>query len=303
MLIEMIAKNLSVPPTYVSSIVVSASHHYKSYEIAKRDGGRRLIHQPSNQLKSIQKWLLRNVIGKLPMHPAAQAYQPGSTILQNASAHIESRFLLRMDFVDFFPSLTADDIRLYAGRMKANFAGWTTVDVDMLAKLVCRDGRLTIGAPTSPSLSNALCYFLDEALTSLSVKNGCVYTRYADDLFFSTTLPNVLKKVAEEVRDIAESIDLPEGLHINATKTRNSSKRGARRVTGITLGSDGKAYVPRKYKRLIRSLIHRLSSLDPVARVRLSGLIAFVIGLEPQTLNRLITKYGHATVTSALHPS
>jgi RNA-directed DNA polymerase len=121
-------------------------------------------------------------------------------------------------------------------------------------------------------------------------------------VFFSTTTPGVLFEVAHKIKDIAESIDLPAGLRINEAKTRNSSKRGARRVTGITLGSDGIVCVPRTYKRQIRSLIFRLGSLKPEERTRLAGLIAFVISFEPQVLNRLVTKYGPAAVMAARHP-
>jgi RNA-directed DNA polymerase len=111
-------------------------------------------------------------------------------------------------------------------------------------------------------------------------------------LFFSTKYPNILTPLEGNVPRLVSELTIPSHLAINASKTRHSSKRGARRVTGIILGSDGGVYIGRHLKRRIRALIHTFDSLDEKTRASLSGMIAYAIGLDPGFMNSLINKYG-----------
>ena len=132
----------------------------------------------------MQRWLLAYVLDGLPVHPAAMAYRKGKSIFLNASLHADSRYLLRMDCKDFFPSITDSDLKLLIAARPAAFSTWQPFEVELFCKLVCKDGRLTIGAPTSPALSNAVCYELDSQLSEISKSLDITYSRYADDLFF-----------------------------------------------------------------------------------------------------------------------
>lgn len=290
---ERMARELSLPANHVARLVKTASHQYKEYLIAKRGGGTRTIFHPSRRLKGLQKWLLNNVIVAWPVHDAATAYRKGRTILDNASRHAGTRFLLRMDLHEFFPSLTADDMDLYRRQRLGLFKDWTEPDFQWFCFLVFRFGRLTIGAPTSPAISNALCFGLDVRLKGLCELRSVNYTRYADDLFFSADEPGVLSEIEREVKLEISRLDLPRGLQINEAKTRHSSKKGARRVTGITLGSDGNTYVGRQLKRDVRSRIYKLDNLSQTDRVRLAGMISYLTGFDPEFMNALIRKYGH----------
>ena len=107
-------------------------------------------------------------------------------------------------------------------------------------------------------------------------------------------------QIEKNVSEIVPKLRVPANLQINGCKTRHSSKRGARRVTGIVLGSDGTPHVGRGLKRKIRALIHRFDSLDEPNRASLAGLIAYATGFEPDFLNRLIDKYGLPTVNTAM---
>ncbi len=293
MLLDQIASELFLPRPFIASIARSASHRYKFYTVPKRGGGTREIYHPSRQLKAIQRWLLRRIILHLPVHDAATAYKPGARTWDNAARHAGTQFLLRMDFEDFFPSITEADISSYLTDLRdAYFSNWVPDDDTLFLQLVCRNGHLTIGAPTSPALSNAICFRLDEQLLSMAARLGVGYTRYADDLFFSANKPNVLKKVEGEVPNICSGLPYPRSLRVNPGKTRHSSKRGRRRVTGLTLGSDGLVHVGRELKRSIRARIHRLESLSLEERSSLAGSISYVVGMEPDFLNSLVLKYG-----------
>ena len=130
-----------MPERVIRAIARRANHSYKSYRIPKRRGGSREIHHPSKQLKALQRWLLEHVIVNWPIHDVATAYRRERSILHNAARHSESRYLLRMDFEISFLQSPAKDLRAYLAEFK-----------------------LTIGAPTSPALSNAICFKLDQRL-------------------------------------------------------------------------------------------------------------------------------------------
>ena len=299
MILNKMSNELSLPPNYVARLVRTASHQYKRYEIAKRTGGTRTILHPYKRLKTLQRWLLANVVDSWPVHPAASAYRKGKTILDNAKVHAKSKYLLRMDLKDFFPSLMIQDMREYSKKRPHLFTGWDSEDFDSFCRLVFKDGRLTIGAPTSPALSNALCFDLDVAISGICQSLGVEYTRYADDFFFSAREKGVLTKVQSEVEALVASFTIPQGLQVNKAKTRHSSKRSARRITGIVIGSDEKAHVGRKTKRHVRSQVNRFDTLDPKSRTRLAGMISYITGFEPDFMNALILKYGIDRATKA----
>jgi RNA-directed DNA polymerase len=299
MIIERMTKELALPANHVARLAKTASYQYKEYHIAKRGGGTRTIFHPSRRLKALQRWLLSNVIAAWPVHTAATAYRKGRTILDNAKAHAGTRFLLRMDMQEFFPSLTVEDMNVYRSRRSGLFKDWTAQDFEWFCFLVFRFDRLTIGAPTSPAISNILCFDLDVTLYSICQSRGVNYTRYADDLFFSANEPGILAEIEQEVKLAIPKLTLPRRLQINQAKTRHSSKKGARRVTGITLGSDGETYVGRQLKREVRSRVYRLDRLSPRDRARLAGVISYITGFDPDFMNTLVQKYGHAQAVRA----
>ncbi|MBZ5522068.1 MAG: retron St85 family RNA-directed DNA polymerase [Acidobacteriia bacterium] len=300
MMLEQMANGIGIPVVFIENLANAASYEYKTYTIRKRSGGLRTIHHPSRRLKALQRWLLANVIQNFPVHLAATAYAPGRSIFKNASVHATSRYLLRMDFTDFFPSITQNDVRSYVNTNTRFFEGWNSTDVNAFCNLISRNGVLTIGAPTSPAISNALCYDLDARLELFCSKSGVTYTRYADDLFFSADRSGTLRQIEEGVLRIVSELEIPRCLVINRAKTRHSSKRGTRRVTGIVLGSDGKPHIGRTLKRKIRASIHQFAALDDAGKDSLAGLIAFAVGFDPDFLNSLIKKYGLAAVRIAM---
>jgi RNA-directed DNA polymerase len=140
MMVDKMALDLGLTGRFIANLSRGASHAYRSYTIPKRTGGERPIHHPSKQLKAMQRWLLAYVIEPLPVHPAAAAYRKHRSILDNARGHAASNFLLRMDCENFFPSITEDDVLLYIEQRPSLFPGWTSFDVDVFCKLICRKG-------------------------------------------------------------------------------------------------------------------------------------------------------------------
>jgi len=303
MITERMAADLGVKTSFINSVARGASYAYKTYTIPKRGGGDRVIEHPSKQLKALQRWYLEYVLPGFPVHRAAMAYRKKTSIFDNASIHTASKYLLRMDFQNFFPSIVESDLKAYIQARATLFEAWTPFDIEVFCMIVLRRSYLTIGAPTSPALSNILCFDMDSQMSDVCAKHAVNYTRYADDLFFSTSQPNVLKTVQAEVGGVVSGLTLPAHLQVNPDKTRHASKRRARRVTGIVLGSDSKPYIGRRLKRKIRSLIFNMDLLNAKARARLAGLLAYAVGFDAAFMNSLIMKYGHAKVRKAQFPS
>jgi RNA-directed DNA polymerase len=302
MLLDWMAAELGLPRAYIAFLAGIASHSYKEYFVTGRSGARRIVYHPSRQLKALQRWLLRRVAGKLAVHEAAMAYEKNRGIVLNAARHRDAKFLLRMDFKEFFNSLLSSDIDEMARKAKETNrlpTTWTDEDTDLLSTLVCRFGSLTIGAPTSPKISNSLCFEMDEQFAALAFRHGVVYTRYADDLFFSTRHPNILNRVEGEVAVIVSQLRHPGHLQLNLSKTRHVSKRRRRLVTGIVITDTGLS-IGRKTKRRLRSQIFKLDRLTELERRSLSGWLAYAKSVEPDFINRLILKFGASQVRSAM---
>jgi RNA-directed DNA polymerase len=203
-LIFALAKLLRASEEDIKKLILTAPYQYKHYKIKKRTGGYRDIYHPTAALKAVQRWLISNCFPHLMIHPSVFSYREGVGIRQHASQHLHSNFLLRIDFKDFFPSIDQSWVldffyqEVNAGRLPIQLE-----TVPTLARLVCRFAKeektmaLSIGAPSSPLLSNAILFTLDQTMDGYCRAHDCVYTRYADDIYISTKQPDVLSSVKD----------------------------------------------------------------------------------------------------------
>jgi hypothetical protein len=293
-----VALKLGVTPGYLLRLARSAPHRYKVYSIPKKDGSSsRQIAQPAKELKAVQRALATIFGDHLPVHEAATAYQKGSKILRNAEAHAESRFLLKLDFENFFPSIRPGDLTAHLS------AYWPLTispqDIEFISRIIfwappkSGDLRLSIGAPSSPFVANTILYDFDVSVSDISDEFDAVYTRYADDVAISSNRPGATAKMHEEVRRIVRKMDYPQ-LRVNDKKTLYTSKKYRRRVTGLIIANSGKVSLGRDRKRLISAMVHRfkVGTLEKSRISRLRGLLSFAKDVEPQFLDRLASKYG-----------
>jgi hypothetical protein len=263
------------------------------------------VAQPARAIKLIQRWLIEKELDKLPLHEAAKAYRPGSKIRINAEAHANGAFLLKMDFANFFPSIGEADLRLHLSKYGQD--RWNTLEIQAIARAVLwqpkgtRVMQLCVGGPSSPLISNSIMYDFDRDLMEICSSYGVVYTRYADDLAFSTSQPDVLHKVEKDVERLLSARAYPR-LILNQDKTVHSSKAHLRRVTGLTITPDGKISIGRERKRSIRSKIHHFleGKLSTEDAELLKGLLAFCLDAEPEYVARLTNAYGAPAIRQIL---
>lgn len=303
-IIERLAVTALLPRDELTSLIRSAPHRYKEYLIPKRKPGEfRKIAQPAKEVKALQYWAMENVLKKFEVHPSATAYRRGRSILSNARPHRRSRFVLKMDFKDFFPSIKAKDFRRYLKREDIQL---DSESVEALCRILfwmpkgTRDLCLSIGAPTSPMLSNILMLDFDLHVSRVCKARNVAYTRYADDLTFSANTSNQLALIEKEVVGYCSRHKSPT-LTINEEKTARVSKREARRVTGLIITNDQKVSLGRDQKRKIRAWVHHFvtNQLSDADVLRLRGMLNYVNSVEPTFLIRLGEKYG-ATIIGGL---
>jgi RNA-directed DNA polymerase len=109
-IIERMSAELHLDQEYIRLVARTANYRYKIYEIPKRTGGSRTIEHPARELKLLQAWLAENLLSDLPIHTSAAAYRRGSSIKKHANVHRHNKFLLKVDFRNFFPSISGKDI-------------------------------------------------------------------------------------------------------------------------------------------------------------------------------------------------
>ncbi|MCX6629203.1 MAG: retron St85 family RNA-directed DNA polymerase [Candidatus Solibacter sp.] len=284
-------------PQELMKLIRSAPRRYKVYEIAKRTPGQfRVIAQPAKEVKALQHWVMNHFLNQFPVHAAATAYCVGHGIADNVRPHLNSKFLLKLDFKNFFPSLTAQDFREFIEKQKTTLAEG---DIEALSRILfwkpkkTNDLLLSIGAPSSPLLSNLLLMDFDVNVSASCEKIGVAYTRYADDLSFSADVSSKLQEIERAVVTLCRQMKSPK-LTINPGKTVRVSKRDSRRITGLTISNDARVFLGRDQKRRIRASVHHYVTgrLAKEQQLELKGMLAYVNAVEPSFLARLRKKYG-----------
>lgn len=301
-LIETLAQDAGISVRDATRIILSAPKRYKVYTIPKRHGGERTIAQPAFEVKVLQRLLMMRVLTNFPVHDAAYAYVKGRSIRQNAMRHVDSDFILKLDFKNFFNSIRPVDLERTLRYRSVE--GLSPTDYEAVYQLLFW-GRgsyqakcLSIGAPSSPMVSNVVMYEFDRVVAGIAIELGLTYTRYADDLTISG---NVLNRLLTFERRLASVVqNLPMDLALNDQK-RGLYGRGQRRmVTGLIITPDHKVSIGRERKRAIRAAIHRYSKGEPSDELvmRCKGMLGFVLAAEPSHISSLVRTFGRDLITS-----
>lgn len=235
---------------------------YRHFEIPKRSGGMRLISSPNGLLRDLQYKLLPVFQELYDAHPAAHGFIPDRGVVSNATPHTGMRFVFNVDLQDFFPTINFGRIRgLFMNPPFSMGPKAATV----FAQICTYKNGLPQGAPTSPVLSNFIAASLDRRLLRLARENKVNYTRYADDITFSTNravFPPALAQIAIEAGPLTTVIAGEAlghavqacGFSVHAKKVRLQSRAVRQSVTGLSVNE--KANIQRSRVRQIRAMLH-----------------------------------------------
>ncbi len=245
---------------------------YETFSIPKKNGGERVIHAPKRDLKFLQKKLAevlwdcyvfdlekksKNKNVKVPK--LSHAFEKNKSIITNAQVHRNKKYVLNLDLKNYFDSFNFGRVRGFFIKDK-DFQVVPEI-ATMIAQIACYDGKLPQGAPSSPIITNLITRILDYRIVKLAKKYRFSYTRYADDLTFSTNRDlssNKLRsaKILEKFLCELENLIVSSGFEINSQKTRLSDNMQRQEVTGLVVNK--KISVKREYIKNTRAMAFKL---------------------------------------------
>jgi hypothetical protein len=255
------------------------ANRYTTFQIPKKHGGTRTIKAPDKKLKLLQQklsLLLQDCLDEIEATKNAQkhnaqntgkcvahGFKRGRSIISNAQQHRNHRWVFNIDLKDFFPSINFGRVRGFFLKNK-NFMLQQDV-ATVLAKIACDENALPQGSPCSPVISNLITHILDMHIVHLAIKCKCTFTRYADDLTFSTNQRDFPQGIACQTNsgaliwmpgDKLQAIIKHSGFEINDKKTHMQFRDSRQNVTGLVVNR--KVNIPSEYRLTTRAMVHRL---------------------------------------------
>ena len=229
---------------------------YTKFQIKKKSGGLREINAPLQGLKDIQRVISELLQFLIPVHEAAYGFTKNKNVALNAHLHLGKQFVYNIDIKDFFHSFPRSSVKMAlldiefgpfkSERLAFLVAGLCTYNIAPEANI--EHHVLPQGAPTSPVLTNILCQRLDRKLAGLALRFNCAYSRYADDITFSSD-QNVFVIPAFQ-RELHRLITEVHKLELQETKSRIQHKSFRQEVTGVIVNE--KLNVPKRFVKNLK---------------------------------------------------
>jgi hypothetical protein len=299
-----IAELLAFKPKALAYLlyIKSDEEKYRQFEIPKKLGGTRIIKAPSADLALLQKRLSNLLLECLAelrdsgryRDDMSLGFQTGRGIVDNASVHRGRRYVFNIDFQDFFETINFGRVRGFF--LKDRNFSLHPPTATILAQIACHQNSLPQGSPCSPVISNLVGHLVDVRCLRLAASNGCSYTRYADDLTFSTNKPSFPTAIAS--RDVAShewsvgaqlvALIGKAGFKINVSKTRMQYADSRQEVTGLIVNK--KVNVRSEYRKTVRAMAHHLFTRDEyTVNARETDILTGAVRWQerPGTLNQL----------------
>jgi len=297
---------------YKKSVARLRHYHYRI--LAKESGNVRLIEAPKERLKELQRKILREILEKIPVHPAVHGFRKGRSIRTFVEPHVGQRVVVRMDLQDFFPSLSGARIQTFF-----RTAGYPEDVADLLGGIcttatpqeVWKESSLVVdrqrlreardlysrphvpqGGPTSLALANLCFYRADCRLAGLAKSAGATYTRYADDLAFSGN--EDFERRAERFSIHAAAIVMEEGFRVHHRKTRVMRQSVRQHLAGLV--ANQRPNVRRTDFDRLKATLTNCVRHGPASQNRnghycwrehLEGRVGFVESINPEKGKRL----------------
>lgn len=267
-----VATLLGYKPSSLAFVLyhLPAEQKYTEFEVPKRDGTRRRILAPCSRLSLLQRRLadllcvvLEEIESEGSRRPLFHGFARKRSIVTNAAVHKCRRYVLNFDLVDFFPSINFGRVRGMLIKDK-RFQLHPKV-ATILAQIACHDNILPQGSPCSPIISNIVGNLLDVRLVRYAKRHKCTYSRYADDITFSTNRKDFPIEVAVPVpgseykwvlgQALSQEVERA-GFRVNPSKTRMQYKCSRQVVTGLLVNQ--KPNIRPEYYRTARSMCNSL---------------------------------------------
>ena len=280
------ADALQIPRSVLTHVLYIAKPEsfYESFTIPKKNGEDRIIMAPKGTLKSIQTKLSKQLVEyRASISQKGQeksnishGFEKEKSIITNAQIHRNKRYVINYDLKDFFDSFHFGRVVGFFEKNKHFLLPYEVAVI--IAQLTCYNGRLPQGAPTSPVITNLICEILDYRVLKIAKRYKLDYTRYADDLTFSTNYSRFLEVFDSFAKELLQEIS-NSGFTINQSKTRLLYRDSRQEVTGLVVNK--KIGVNREYVKSTRAMAQALYSTGE-----------FTINGIPGTIKQLEGRFG-----------
>jgi RNA-directed DNA polymerase len=237
---------------------------YQHFSIAKGPNKVRMISAPDERLKFLQRKLADKLTELYRPRNPVHGFVAERSIKTNALAHLHRRFVVNIDLKDFFPAITQKRVE---GMLSS--LGIDARVAEIIARICSNNAHLPQGAPSSPVLSNMICFRLDKKLMGIAKEARCIYTRYADDITFSShqpptalfeaALPSTGRFSPDLLAPKLRDVFLQNGFSIHPNKAHYADRHSRRIVTGLKVNE--LLNIDRGYVRNIRAALHSVETL------------------------------------------
>ncbi|SDN27717.1 RNA-directed DNA polymerase [Desulfonauticus submarinus] len=321
-----LARHTDIPYQTLRKLVARQVNAYRIFRIRKRSSGYRVICVPNKDLLKVQRWIDKFILSNLESSPYSYAFEEGQSIVDCASQHLSCRWLIKIDLRNFFESLS--EIQVYRVFKVAGYNNLVSFEMARLCTKQSKSGwklynpywksyprekiplynadvigHLPQGAPTSPKLSNLIMKNLDFEVNNIAQKFSLVYTRYADDMIFSTIDSSFdYKKAKCFIKDIFNILP-KHGLLPNRQKTKIIPPGGRKIVLGLLVDSE-KVRLPKDFRNKLEChWYYCTKDITQHAEKRgfksylsmqyyIKGLISFARQVDSDFVEKLKKKYG-----------
>ncbi|MGX1181553.1 RNA-directed DNA polymerase [Pseudomonas sp. IAP-CY TE4608] len=294
---------------------------YKIFRLRKPNVGHspdrfRYICAPCEDLLRVQRWINTHILSRVDPHEASYAYDNRHGVLDAATLHCESRWLIKLDLTDFFESIL--EPRVYELFKSLGYQPLVAFELARLCTRLrvrgnpdrryknktppeglpytgeSRIGHLPQGAATSPRIANLVMRSLDERLQDYATEHDLDYSRYADDLVFSSKGQFDRPTASQHIKAINDRL-AEAGFWLNKAKTKIVTP-GTRKIVLGLLVDGKKPRLPKSYKKYVSDHLYYLAhpTINAMAHAErrgfqslqglinhVSGKIAYGFSIEP----------------------
>lgn len=321
-----LAYHVDVPYSFLRNVVSRKVNPYRNFRIRKRSGGFRYVNVPNQYLMRTQKWIDKFILSKVLTSPYSYAFNKGQSIVECAQQHLGCTWLIKIDLRHFFESLS--EIQVYHIFINMGYGNLISFEMARLCTKVSlpyakkysksnwrshysskiKDyeneliGHLPQGAPTSPKLANAIVRDLDMEIAEIAEKHGLIFTRYADDITFSTASNNFNRKEAMKIINTIYSILPKYGLRPNPQKVSIIPPGGRKIVLGLLVDCSH-VKLPKSFRSKLECHLY-FAGKDPNGHAQkrgfnsvlgmkayLYGLLSYAKQIDPEYVEQLFKKY------------
>jgi S1-C subfamily serine protease len=253
--------HLKMSPAELKKIWWYRGSMYTQFKILKRSGAGRTITAPDRRLKIIQKKITPLLDKLYRVRNPVHGFVSSRSVKTNAEAHGRRKFVVNIDLREFFPSITEKRVRGLLESLGVNHRV-----SEIIARICCFENHLPQGAPSSPVISNMICFRLDTDLLQVAKDSRAIYTRYADDITFSSyqhpaplfdgVIPAVGRFSPDLLSPALQAAITRNGFEIHPEKAHYADRNSRRIVTGVKINAG--LNVDRRYVRQIRAMLHSI---------------------------------------------